>query len=1019
MTELEKYLVLNKYFINLLGFNNFNKIRDILRNEIEGFDNEGRSYFFLRLLEENPKLSELEEYDKRIYEYVKKLRENRNQPNFNLRYFQYLAVLFTEIFLDRYTNNKEEFLRDLNTFLKEFREKENLEISEFTEDDLRKLAFWMATGSGKTLILHINYWQVLKYFKNWNRIILITPNETLTEQHYRELKKSGIPCKKYTHSERNIDSLRDDEVLVIDINKITTEKKGEGVSLDISAFEGKNIVFVDEGHKGQEGEIGKWRRIRDFLSKEGFSFEYSATFGQVINKSNKQLLEEYGKSIIMDYSLKYFYHDGFGKDFKIFHFVPKGSKEEDLSLTLSLLSYYQQLYAYYKEPQKIKEYNIEKPLWIFVGGSVLGSKEKNEKTDVLTIIEYFKKILENREFLKENVIKILNDDNFRYYLELIKDKDIDELIEDIYEKVFNGKGRLKLKALSKSDGEIGLSTSLEEKYFGVINIGGVKDFVKKVEEHLGINIEKEEIEESLFNKINEKDSNINILIGSRKFVEGWDSYRVSTMSLMSFGSSKGPLVIQLLGRGVRLKGKNFSMKRDLNPDSIIRVLQTLFIVGLKVKYLDNFIKEIKEEGIEEYGEIRIPIKFNNKEQWLHKLHVVVKKENEDFKNEPLYLKLDENILKRIKLDLGLSIKFYDSINERSSKINEENVKIPEKYLELLDWEEIYKEIINYKLNKEYYNLIIPTINILKDIIKNGSYRLYVRENNYIKIENSKIKLKSFEGLLFLQNNIIIPILKKYIDSFYKTHKKKFFTKNVEMKEIKDVIDSLVPKNGEIIIKYLKGGNYKELEERIKEIKREINEFIKKGIIPEGWEKWRNYILHFDIHLYTPLLVKEKNGNKLEDINFIPEGLLKSEYRFIKDLKNYIETNEDSLKDKEIFLLRNLSKRGVGFVLENVGYYPDFILWVIDKDKESIIFLDPKGIKLHDEEELREKLELRNYLKIIEKNLKNRKISLDSFILSITRYVDVKGKLKESKENLEKKGLLFMEDEDYIKKILKQ
>ena len=49
--------------------------------------------------------------------------------------------------------------------------------------DLSKLAFWMATGSGKTRLLHLNYRQ----FNHYNResldnILLITPNEGLSQQ---------------------------------------------------------------------------------------------------------------------------------------------------------------------------------------------------------------------------------------------------------------------------------------------------------------------------------------------------------------------------------------------------------------------------------------------------------------------------------------------------------------------------------------------------------------------------------------------------------------------------------------------------------------------------------------------------------------------------------------------------------------------------------------------------------------------------------------------------------------------
>ena len=54
-----------------------------------------------------------------------------------------------------------------------------------------------------------------------------------------------------------------------------------------------------------------------------------------------------------------------------------------------------------------------------------------------------------------------------------------------------------------------------------------------------------------------------MLIGSRKFTEGWSSWRVSTMGLLNMGQGEGSQIIQLFGRGVRLKGKGFSLKRTL------------------------------------------------------------------------------------------------------------------------------------------------------------------------------------------------------------------------------------------------------------------------------------------------------------------------------------------------------------------------------------------------------------------------------------------------------------------------
>ena len=64
-------------------------------------------------------------------------------------------------------------------------------------------------------------------------------------------------------------------VQVIEITKLVEGKRG-GVSVPVEAFEGRNLIFVDEGHKGSGGEA--WRKYRDALGTTGFTFEYSTTF---------------------------------------------------------------------------------------------------------------------------------------------------------------------------------------------------------------------------------------------------------------------------------------------------------------------------------------------------------------------------------------------------------------------------------------------------------------------------------------------------------------------------------------------------------------------------------------------------------------------------------------------------------------------------------------------------------------------------------------------------------------------
>ncbi|CUS78266.1 hypothetical protein JGI14_10041, partial [Candidatus Kryptonium thompsonii] len=113
------------------------------------------------------------------------------------------------------------------------------------------------------------------------------------------------------------------------MTKFVEEKKGGGVTLPVETFEGRNLIFVDEGHKGKRSEEQKWAKLRDKLSENGFVFEYSATFGQILSEKNKETLVEYAKSIVFDYSYKYFYLDGYGKDFSVLNVKGTGISEQE------------------------------------------------------------------------------------------------------------------------------------------------------------------------------------------------------------------------------------------------------------------------------------------------------------------------------------------------------------------------------------------------------------------------------------------------------------------------------------------------------------------------------------------------------------------------------------------------------------------------------------------------------------------------------------------------------------------
>src|ERR1035441_6273363 len=103
-------------------------------------------------------------YDQNIVRHTQTISARRGEL-LRWKYFQYLGLLFTEIYLDRYFRDADQLMDDLNDHIAKFNldKADRDQIKPFVADDLRKLAFWSATGSGKTLLMHVNICQYRHY----------------------------------------------------------------------------------------------------------------------------------------------------------------------------------------------------------------------------------------------------------------------------------------------------------------------------------------------------------------------------------------------------------------------------------------------------------------------------------------------------------------------------------------------------------------------------------------------------------------------------------------------------------------------------------------------------------------------------------------------------------------------------------------------------------------------------------------------------------------------------------------
>ena len=365
-----------------------------------------------------------------------------------------------------------------------------------------------------------------------------------------------------------------------------------------------------------EEERARGMRARNALCENGFSFEYSATFGQAV-KGGPKLTELYAKSTLCDYSYRYFYGDGFGKDYQILN-LDEGTQQNHLELYLvaCLLSFFQQQRLYREQGGAFRPFNVEKPLWIFVGGRVTATLAKRDASDIVEILQFVDSYAADGAGSIQRIDRVLNQGlvtakgrnlfagRFRYLNS--RGLSAAQIFDETLATVFNapGGGRLHVENLRGAAGEVALRLGAENEPFGVINVGDDAKLVKLCGEKRLATAERE-FSGSLFHEINQPHSTVHLLIGSKKFTEGWSSWRVSTMGLMNVGRGEGAQIIQLFGRGVRLKGYDLSLKRSgrtklaegVERPKYIDILETLGIFGIRADYMAQFRDFLDEEGL--------------------------------------------------------------------------------------------------------------------------------------------------------------------------------------------------------------------------------------------------------------------------------------------------------------------------------------------------------------------------------------------------------------------------------------
>ena len=930
---------------------------------------------------------------------------------------QYLALLFTEHYLRRWFDDPEALRVDLNRFKAVHRSMGGL--PDYTPDDLRVLAFQSATGSGKTLLMHAHISQYRRRLRaaggRLNNVVVVTPNEQMSAQHERELRASGLPARVFS-SAAGPDLFA--PVEVIDLNKLAEKKGVKRVA--VRDFGDDNLVLVDEGHLGASGRV--WRERRRELSRGGFTFEYSATFNQVATKKDLDLLHAYSKCLLFDYPYRRFHGDGYGKDYSILN-LPGGTQDEnaDLYLLGCLLTFCQQLHLWQEHGARWRAFNPAKPLWVFLGKTVTGSSKADRATrsDVVRIIRFLGWVLARGDAVRPLIARLLRGrsglldgdrDFFRDgfpHLPHAGEDAAGQVYAEICRALFHGPGRLHVVYLTAGEGELHLRTA-DNRPFGVVNVGDSAALYKLLTEtpHPDFDVDREMgFAARLFAGVDRPDSPVNVVIGARRFIAGWNSWRVSTMGLMHVGVGEGPEIIQMFGRGVRLKGWNMSLKRHgesgVRPpsDSVaLRELETLYIFGLRADYMQTFRDLLQAEGVRVDREtVTLPVCWNFARQTGLKL--IRLREGPQYECSDRRPVLPDpgqtDSPPPVEMDLYSRLQAVvstDATDARQDKGAERAaVKLDPRHVALFDRTRIADALAAHKRRLGWHNLVIRPETVARLLDRDGWYVLHAPPE--------RMQVRRFRDLRALED-VAVALVTEYAGEFWRRHRRRWERDRIEVVRL----DENDPNN---IREYRLSVDA--AEGRLLDDLRELAEGLRDGHY--GYLKLT--VLRIDAHAYHPLLHADKGSR----VTVQPVALDRNEKILVMALGRLAERRAPCLRGRELYLIRNLTRgRGVSF-FDDYAYYPDFIVWLIDDDSQHVVFLDPKGLVRYGPRE-RRKVKLHADIKQIEQRVRatDPDVHLHAYVLSVTPPEEIGDELR-APEAWERQGVYFLNRSDCLQRII--
>ena len=444
-----------------------------------------------------------------------------------------------------------------------------------------RMGFWMATGSGKTPVM-IKWIEILRRLMAESeiprrKILVLAPGDLLVEQihgtarEYNRDNRPPIHLVGLTEPESVADR---NETRIYRADNISDVRKKALVDWRDYENGGKWYVLLDEAHRGQADD-SKRQAYYSLLSRNGFLFNFSATFTDpedIVTTVAKFNLGDfsaggYGKRIYLS-----------GQEFHPFARAKQGdytgaeaerNKRKIVLMSLIAFAFASgRVDALRREAKKKGAGTLyHKPLLMTLTHSVNTDGHKNDLRAFFRVLSDLasatKKGVSEREFseAKKELQRDFNSGRFEFEdlgvgdkLRVVGAQGLPRMtLDDLREAVFLDKRPGEFEVVEGARGrEIAFQLKTAAEPFALIRIGDTSKWIKDFENERAF-VTKRVAPNSYFKELNE--GRLTILMGSRSFVESWDSVRPNVINFINVGVGKAAVkfILQSIGRGVRIR----------------------------------------------------------------------------------------------------------------------------------------------------------------------------------------------------------------------------------------------------------------------------------------------------------------------------------------------------------------------------------------------------------------------------------------------------------------------------------